>query len=368
MRVRLFFVGAGALAVGFLLSGCNLLGIGGPASLSTALNLQLNGTSVSGGNYDFGYVDPSSVTGSVQRGTLRNDTLSTVTVSAISSGDSHFTFTTDRGSSFTLNPGDNANVVATFVPTATGPITSTFTIKGTVTGIFGTRNLDGTINVTGNGNYAPRASFQVSLTGAGTAAVNGTYDWDSSVGEYGAYVQQSGTNYIYPTANGCSAPWYVSTGAQFGAGTDYYSEYTSGANYGQGPLVNSASSWSFSSGATPSPTATATGQGIEDSAGAPTIVPGATLRVKFVYSDADGDAAATATYQWQRSSSGTDTNSYSIPNNDWTVVGSNSPTYALTGADGGMWFRVRVVPSATSGTTAGAGYYSDPIFVFDLGC
>ncbi len=84
---------------------------------------------------------------------------------------------------------------------------------------------------------------------------------------------------------------------------------------------------------------------------APEVETGSRISGRFSYSDLENNAAGKHTYRWYRSStqSGTGT----------LIAGATDSTYAITSADDGRFVRFEIIPSASAGSTPGAGVSSD---------
>ena len=330
---RVWLVAVAAIA----LSGCFL--VGDAVDLSELISFLVDSTELDNATYNFGPVDPEAdpVTAAI---TVSNGSAGSIAITSAEVDNPAF----ELGPAFPLvvDAGGSAVLSATFVPVASGSQTGTVTM--TVDGFDGTL----TLTLTGEGNYPPVVQAKVEVSGAGTAAANGTYVRVGSLNQSSggvplALYQQSASGPYIWAEDSTGITWYMGPNTT-STGEQYYS--FSGPERFAAPRNNIGFDevWVLVAGQLENPTVVGelsgfiTNQSVDGG--------GESVVANYVYSDVEGDAEGGTSFQWYRS---TDPGDGFAP-----IAGATSASYTPVPGDEFYYLKVRVTPAAQTGTVSGA--------------
>lgn len=320
-------------------------------------------------SYDFGPVDPNGP-GTTVAVSIENTSGEARTIDAVSSDDPAFTLDLPP-LPLTLDPGASADFSLTFAPPGSGPE------SGAVTASLAGLAEELTLAVTGEGNEPPAALAIITVSGAGRAAVNGTYYRDGTYNQYDGPGAGTGLNYPVPRYVHPGGVYHIfgqTYTYNFGQGgydvllwlldDDYFdfdtdSEYLYSAGGEHAyipPSLPGDGVWDpLSQNDAPTPTVTSElGSTVSDSL-AVYPQPSPQLEAYYEYTDGEDDPEGTSLFQWFRGAEPTTPSSSRV-----AIAGASSQTYTITSADEGFHLWVRVTPVASSGTEEGAPLWLGP--------
>lgn len=353
MTRKIVLVGIAAAVV---LAGCGWLPTQEPIPVDVNDVIQLldGDTALSDAGYDFGPVNPDAdpVTATLS---VQNAGDEAVTVSQATVDNDVFALGT---TSFTVEPGQSADLSATFDPVASGEETGTVTIT-----VEGFEDDPLSFTLTGEGNYPPVAYAVVEVSGAGTAEANGTYRRtapqfsDFQDPPYMIPLYQSPTTGYYVWGQTSEVfEWFIDDNTTENGGDpdgwlyNHYVPETPIAPFGK-PDTDVQWSTGFD-GTAPAPTVVSELSGYVDPS---RVAVGETVAAEYEFADAEDDADA-STYQWYRIDdlSGVDmTDPTTFLSSLTTIDGATDASYTVAPADSGAYLVVEVTPVAETGVTEG---------------
>ena len=288
---------------------------------------------------DFGLVNPDGDP-SVVAGELHNITDGDITVTGVSTDNAVFSVGTEA-LPFTVLAGESTSVSLTFDPAASGAVTAV------LTAVIDGADLPFIMSLVGEGNYPPAAEAIVEVSGAGTAAANGTYyRTDETENTYPVY-RLTGTDYRMYGANLDEIAWLIDD--DFDTEFDFYSHYSNTYSAPNG----ATSDWGEGTGTLPRPSSIGE---IKSSSGAVYDLPaGDVISPNYLYADSEADAEGTTLYQWYRSDAFDPTGAYSL------IEGETGSPHTVDGSGGYSYYlKVLVTPVATDGITTGEPVWFGP--------
>lgn len=289
---------------------------------------------------DFGPVKAGSA-GSEVTGTISNDGDTAFSVTAIALGDSAGSYSlTIPTLPYTIEPGKTADFSLAFIPESSGVIPTTLKISYADADSV-------TVNITGEGNYAPVAQFGIDVSDSGYSGVDGFYVKDGTYGSTPPLVyKKSGTTdyYIYFVSNDAGNYWGVDSALETSPPSFCYI----------GPL-SIDHSWLYP------PEYDTSGGWVANIEAAPVVETGITmdtgngiLKANYHYSDSEGDAESGTSFQWYRNDTADGT---------YTAIPSETTSqYTIKPTDYGYYFKVEVTPVDAKGMV-GDTVTSDPYYV-----
>ncbi|MCK4514118.1 MAG: hypothetical protein KAU31_02610 [Spirochaetaceae bacterium] len=285
---------------------------------------------------DFGLVNPEGDP-SVVAAELLNITDGDITVTGVSTDNALFSVETEA-LPFTVSAGESTSASLTFDPTASGAVTAV------LSAVIDGADLPFVLNLSGEGNYPPVVEAIVEVSGAGTAAANGTYYRTGEVGQ-GYPVYRLGTDYVLYGWDNDGIEWLIDD--DLDSGSYLYSLHTGGCYTAPN---GTPSDWFTGVGDTPDPTTVGE---IKSSLGSLYWLPqDDVISPNYLYSDVEEDTEGATLYQWYRLD--TPTGTY-LP-----IPGETDSSYTVVIGDDGYYLKVLVTPVATDGFTTGEPVWFGP--------
>ena len=296
----------------------------------------------SGASYDFGFVDPDAAAVEVAV-SLVNLLAEPVTVTDLSSGADGITLTL-LSVPFDISAESSVAGTLVFDPSVSGSAAAQFDVA--VEGVSGAF----TLNVAGEGNYAPVANALVVVSGAGTTAVNGTYYRTEEVGQ-GYPVYRLSTEYVlYGSDSDGGIRWSIDS--DFDPISVFYSNYTVDVHTAPN---GTPTDWDHSGGVEPYPASV--GEIVSSSNAVDSLPEWDEISPNYLYSDAEEDSEGTTLYQWYWADAPAGT--YML------IPGATDATYTVGTPDHLGYLKVLVTPVATDGITTGEPIWFGPSPVVD---
>ena len=243
---------------------------------------------------------------------------------------------------FTVIAVESISASLIFGPTASGAVTAV------LSAVIDGADLPFVLNLSGEGNYPPVAEAIVEVSGAGTAAVNGTYYRTEEIEDECPVYRLTGTDYRIYRANPEVLGWFIDNDFTFGP--VHYGNWTETLTAPNGTIED----WWVGEDGVADPPSTV-GEIVSSSGAVDSLPQGDVISPNFVYADAEGNTEGTTLYQWYRSDAPDDpTGTYS------PISGEIDSSYTVVVADNGYHFKVLVTPVATDGITTGEPVWFGP--------
>jgi hypothetical protein len=212
------------------------------------------------------------------------------------------------------------------------------TVAG-VTGVF-------TFNAGGEGNYAPVANAVTHVSGAGTAAVNGTYYRTEEIEDGCPVYRLTGTDYRIYRANPEVSAWAIDNDFEF-----YPAHYENWTGTSTAPNGVTGEDWWVGGNGDADPPSTV-GEIKSSLGGVDELQPGDVISPNYLYSDAEGNTEGATLFQWYLSDS---------PSGTYLLLdGETDSSHTVTGVPFDAYFKVLVTPVATDGIMIGEPIWFGP--------
>ncbi len=333
------------LLILIFLAACDPNAEDGPADLSGFLTILIDGleTASEGSSLDFGMLEAESASDTIKISvTNTGDSDIVVTEAALSDSANYSAALPDLP--LILIPDSPVEFDLTFAPVSSGQLdlTVTITVEGSEEPFAFT--------VTGEGNYPPVIVKGITVTGAGTSAVNGFYAFDSvstDAAGFNIYKMTGETGYYYYPGESSRSflhTYYLYTSPEYDSDGDGDPRPLYKAIIGiSGGAIPPNGSTKEDTGTTPVPTIVS--EISVDTEDHPFFA-GDTLRAEYLFEDADGDPEGSTAYQWYTVDPADPSASAAIP-------GATGRTYTLTSSEEDFLIKVEVTPVASTGIPAG---------------